>query len=370
MKFITNTKPLADALNLGVIPANISAFHAKSTLVGLTGSKDTLRINLEVSQICSEIYVKGSGDSEESPTIYIDSLKFKQLISSLDSSTITIEILDSGVIIYSGQSKFMLGASGTPEDEGLTLLRPNTNSEPGSKITIDQAVWKFLKDKQLYAISVDTHSYPVYTKIWVGDQGDVLIGDFGLSLFTHSKKSNLTTTCLLSDTIVNLLSIVPEGSTFSIVGRSYLIEYTCDAFSYCSQIVPMYEDDEGVGSYNSHIFLNLMTHPDTFITIECQKLNKFLGQAELLSYDSKSTITVQFSKTCLTFKDRSVECSIPLQDSPLPECSLEFALSLLHQVLSKYDSEELNLSVVFNQGQVVGILVWDDVLTTTLAGVR
>ena len=83
------------------------------------------------------------------------------------------------------------------------LARPALVPEGAIKVKIDNSDWKFVKDYQMYAIGM-SFVHPVYTQVWIGSEGDVIVGDFDNSIFTFSKKNKLGKTCLLSNTIFYL----------------------------------------------------------------------------------------------------------------------------------------------------------------------
>ena len=174
MKFICNTKPFADSLDLGIINQNVSNFHQKSCTVELTASEKMLKINIEASQIFTEIHIPGKGE-EGTATVFVDSLLLKNLASTLDSQTITLEFNDSGLVLTSGKSKFTLPKM--VDDVDFDLKAPVVPDSFDESIDLSREDWKFVKDFQMYAISM-AYITPVYTKVWVGENGDVLVGDF------------------------------------------------------------------------------------------------------------------------------------------------------------------------------------------------
>lgn len=367
MNFTTNTKPLSDALDLGIINSNISNFHKKSTVVQVTANKSELRINIESSSICTELLLKGSGDSEEPASLFISSALFKQLMSTIDSPTVTLEFVEGGLVIHSGKSKFTLPKLIDADD--LSLTSPTVPEINPPEIDIDTSNWKFIKDNQMYAIAM-SFIHPVYTKVWVGETGDVLVGDFDNSLFTHSKSGNLGNTCLLSDTIVNLFNSLPEGSKLCKLDRTYLVKYTSDSFSYVTEFTPMYEDDENVGSYQSDIFLTMMGHPDSYVKIKSSVLSKFLNQAEMLSSSSEDTIKLVFDGTTLALHDSNVDCKVDVESEGLDPFEVEFKTESLRKVFANYDDADIYISSMKQEDEVVGILIWDGNLTTLIAGVE
>ena len=61
MEFVVNTKPLKDALELGIVKANISNLYLPSSLAQVHATSDKLIINLECRGILTEITLPGSG---------------------------------------------------------------------------------------------------------------------------------------------------------------------------------------------------------------------------------------------------------------------------------------------------------------------
>ncbi len=366
MKFQTNTKPFADALALGIINSNVSNFHKKSCIVQVSADSNMLKINIEASRICTEIHLKGSGEGEPA-TIFVDSLLLKQLASTLESSTITLEFEEGGLIIQSGKSRFTLPKMlDVTEFELRSPVLPDYNP---TSIDIDKSDWKFIKDNQMYAISM-AFVHPVYTRVWVGEKGQVLVGDFDSSLFTYSNKSKLGTTCLLQDSIINLFNSLPEGAKLIKVEKDYLVQLSTDGYSYVTQFTPEYEYDDNVGSYNAAIFLEMMQHPDTFSTVSVSAVTKLLNQAILLSSTSEDSIKWKVSNNVLNLKDRNVDGNIPVDGEESIDYSVEFKLESLRKVIANYNDETVCISPMSQDDQVIGILVWNKDLTTIIAGVE
>lgn len=370
MKFVTNTKPLCDALTLGVINANISDYHMKSTVIQVTASRNQLKFNIETNRILTEIVLKGSGDSEDTVSMFVGSLLLKQIVATLDTPTVTLEFVDGGIVLHSGKSRFTIPKMINESEIGLNVPVKDTKKFE-DKLDIKKDDWKFILDNQMYAIAM-SFIHPAYTRVWVGDSGDVLVGDFDNSLFTHSKHGNLNRTCMLSDTVINLLTSLPDGATLESYGRDYIINYECDSYTYVTQFTPFYEDEEGVGSYNSTIFLDMMSkskvNGDVF-TIKGSSVKKFLGQASLFSPSKDATIKFIKSGYNVSLVDNNVDCSIDITGD-CRDFELEFKLEYLNKVISSYSEDLLSMSPVINEGDVVGILVWTDELTTVFAGVE
>lgn len=366
MVFQTNTKPLCDALNLGIINSNVSNFHKKSTIVQVSADSHTLKINVESSMIKTELKLRGKGDGESS-SIFVDSLLFKQLINTLDSSVVTLDFEDDGLRIVSGKSKFTLPKMVDASE--LSLQTPELIDYSDNGKEIDKTGWKFVKDNQMYAISL-AFIHPVYTYVWVGESGDVLVGDFDSSLFTHSKKVDIGKTCLLSDTIVNLFDALPEGATITDLGSDYIVRYESDSFSYVTQFTPLYESDEEVGSYNSEIILDMMQHPTRYTEVKTDPIVKLLNQSILLSSSTSNTVHLSVSENSLRIQDNNVDGFIDAVGDDSISYDLDFSLDSLKSVLSSYNSEFIYISPLVRDEETVGIIVWDSDLTTVLAGVE
>lgn len=366
MKFTVSTKPLSNALDLGIVNQNVSKFYQKSCLAQLTAADKDLIINLEAANVLSELRLKGSGDSTEKVTIFVDCLLLKQLVATFDAPVTTLEFTDSGLVLHSGKSKFVLPKM----IDGTELqLRSPSNETPESIIDIDKSDWKFIKEHQMYAIAM-SFIHPVYTRVWLGESGDVLVGDFDNSLFTHSKKSKLGKTCLVSDTIINLFNVLPDGAKLKKLEDSYIITVDTDGYEYISEFKPVYETDQGVGSYNSDIILEmLVTDENTAITVNTGVINKFLSQAALLSSSTEDSIVFSVKDNKLTLKDANVDCKVPIESVP-EEYSVEFKTVLLKSVMSNFDEDSIHISPMKQDDEVAGIVAWTKNMTVVLASIE
>ena len=366
MKFICNTKPFADSLSLGIINSNVSNFHQKSCTVELTASENMLKINIEASQIYTEIHIPGKGEGQPA-TIFVDSLLLKNLSSTFESQTVTLDFTDNGLIITSGKSKFTLPKM--VDDTDFDLKAPAVPESLDGAIDINQADWKFIKDNQMYAISM-AFINPVYTKVWVGQNGDVIVGDFDNSLFTHSVHSKLGKTCLLSDTIINLFNSLPAGSKIIPLGESYVIQLKTDSYEYLTQFTPLYESDESVGDYHSEIFLEMMQHTEEAVKVNTVAITKALNQALLLSTNSQDSIVFSLENGQVHLTDKNVDCSVSVTGGESQNYKVEFNLERLKKVIANYSDETISISPMDQDGVVVGIMVWNDALTTIVAGLE
>ena len=369
MKFTTNTKPLADSLSLGIINSNVSNFHKKSCVVQISADATTLKINIEAAMICTELKLKGTGEGEPA-TVFVDSLLFKQLIGTLDSSTVTLEFESDGLKIQSGKSKFTLPKM--IDDTDFALVSPSVPDYNATAVDINKSAWKFIKDNQMYAVSMG-FVHPVYTKIWVGESGDVLVGNIDTGRFTHSTMGNLGTTCLLSDTIINLFTSLPDGSKLIKEGRDYIIQFTADSYSYITQFTPLYEEDEGVGSYNAPLIIDKMQTSDKSVKIPTAPITKLLNQAILLSTTSEDTINLTVENSSMHLRNKDVDGEIAGDGDSTINFQLEFKLDALKEVIANYSEDAIHLSVLGdadNPDEAAGIIVWSDNLVTMIAGVE
>lgn len=366
MEFKTNTQPLSDALNLGIVNANVSKFYQPSCLAHLTAKRNKLIINLEAERLLTQITVSGMGSENGEASIFVDNLKLKQLVNSFDTNTMDMVFEEDGLTLKSGKAKFTLSKM---VEEEVAIQKPAMPFEDDPQIEVSKDDWKFISDKQMYAIAMN-YIHPVYTRAWMGDKGDVIVGDYDSSLFTHSTKNTLGITCLLKDTIVNLLTSLPEGSKLYKHGRSYIVIVTTEGYEMVTEFTPEYEDEEGsIGNYNSEIILGIFDKPEKHITFNPTVINKFLAQADILSEGSDDTIDVSFKDGKLSFDGDRVDYDVDVTGSCIP-FELKFKAKALKSVLSRYDGEKMNLAPLSNGDEIAGITVWSDDLITSIAGVE
>ena len=355
-----NTKPLLTALNLAVVNSNVSKYYKKSGIAQITVEPRQLKLNFEAENVISEVSIAGVSTSAETQVVMVDNLLLKQLISTFSSATIVLDVQPDALVITSGKSRFTLPRIDT---DGLTLNTPDVITS-NTSLDVDKDAWRFIKDNQMYAISM-SFEHPVYRKVWVSESGDTLVGDFDTCLFTHSTKSNLGYTCLLSDTIINRLNSLPEGAKMYWNDGSYIISLITDSFKYTAQFSPRLEADEG--SYNSEIILGSLNHPDNCFAVAAAQVNQILGQALLLSTNTEDTIWLKVSNNEMTLQDNNMKGTIDIDFDG--EFELEFKTDSLKSVISSYGDVDIRIGPSILDDEVVGIIVWDDDLTTTLAGV-
>ena len=369
MVFKTNTQPLSDALALGVVNSNVSKFYLPSCVALVSANKTELRVNLEAQNLTSEIKLNGMGSDEAEVSIFVDCLLFKQIVSTFDTSTIDLEFQEDGLTLYSGKSKFTL-----PKmiDEEINMKKPSVFDPNLDTIDIMKENWKFVKDHQMYAIAMN-FIYPVYTRVYVGQNGDVIVGDFDNSLFTHSMMSNLGETCLLSNTIINLLNSIPEGAKLVKENRKYLIYVKTDGYEFTSEFTPEYEDDPDVGTYNADMILGIMRcNEDDCIKINPSSLNKFLSQADLFLTSNDDTITMSYADGEFSLVGSNVDCKVDVESTCTSPWSVDFKSNAVKSVINTYDCDEIKICPLVDEEseEMQGITVWSTELITVLSGVE
>lgn len=366
MIFTTNTKPLNDAISLGIINGNITTIDKKSGIVQLTATADKLRINVETSRIRTQLEVLGNGEGEDYFTIFVSSTLLKQLMSTITSPTVKLDLSDAGLTIIAGKSKFTL-----PKMFDIVDIELNQPEIPDNymdnAVDVDKTTWKYVKENQMYAVAT-SFAHPVYCNVFVGGESGVIVGDYDNSIFTYSTSSTFGNQCLLSPTILNLLISLPDGAKITRIDKSYLVFVTLDSFSYVTQFTPMYEGDEGIGSYHSEIFLGLMQHTDTNISVNASEITKYLSQAEMLNTEAIPRIDFIVNGDTVTLKDHNVSCEVSLTNPAPTSYTTKFKTAFLKKLMSNYGDKIVNVQpLIDSNGEVSGILVWDDTLTSMLA---
>lgn len=341
MKFTANLKPVLSGVDLGIINGNVGKFYRKSHLVELTITESGLRMNTESMSINTEIVFAGkSSGTDRFSRIFVDSKLFKKLLNTLSQNTVEFEIFESHLVIRSGKSEFKLPQIDVVSEDDYSLAQPAAIDPNADPRPVNPMEWEFVRRNQKYALSLSAQ-YPVYTYAWVGGKDGIITGDYGRSLFTHSNIDALDGPCLLSYTILNLLSSVPAESTICrSVDKSYIIEYDSDPFTYKCEFVPQYEDEDM--SYNADVLLDMFSADTSVMHVEMEQLRKLLAQAELFTsalYFKVESIEMKFDGETLEMCNKNVSATFDLEpselDNDLPEpFECEFDLRELKGVLS------------------------------------
>ena len=364
MKFTLSTKPLQNAVDLGIIKENISKFNQKSCLAQITATRETLRINIEAPSIYTEISLKGSGDSDTAETIFVDCSLLRQLIDSFDKDVTSLDFVEGGIVLHSGSSKFTLPK--LLDSSNLSLNRPASTSDTDS-IELKSGDWKFVKDHQMFAISI-WMIHPVYTKVWIGEDGKVIVGDIDNVIFTLSNKSNLGSTCLLNPTIINLFTNLPEGSKIKKIDNSYILMVETDGYTLTSQFIPEYETDEGVGSYNSEAILGTLNKPENYIEVDVAPVIKFLNQADIVATAQDTSTSFKVEGDILTLSRGSGDLKMNVNKVGQIDNYLgDFKSTFFKSIFSSMDSDKIKIGPVYNEDELSGSLFWTDNLSVVLA---
>lgn len=368
MRFTVSTKPLKNALGLCIINANVSKFYSKSLLVQITASAGVLTINHAATSILSQVKLRGMDDGN-SASIMVDSLLLKQLVSTLTSSEVEFEFTDNALVIHAGKSSFSLPKLMDTSEAQLPTPESIGQAELESAEEVTKADWKFIKEHQMFAKS-DSTVNPVYTYVWVSENGDVLVGDYVNSLFTHSTVSQLGETCLLTDTVISLFNNLPDGAKLVKYNAKYFISVNTDGFEYLSEFTPLYESDE-IGNYNANIIMGMMLPDESAVAqVNVSDINTVLNQAALLSSDRDPQITCTFERNQIRFMDARVNCTVQTEGGPPIPYELTFKPAALKSVISNCPEPKINISPTMNEGEVVGITVTSGNLSVVLAGVE
>ena len=364
MKFILSTKPLKTAINLVVVNANVSKFFNRSLMAEITATRDRLIINTEASALLSEATLRGTGDGDKA-VAFVDALQLKALVATLNAAQVELEFTNTSLIIHSGKSSFALPKQADESDGDFASPDVLTEDMIANANTVDGASWKFIKDHQLYAIAT-SYTEPVYTYIWTGADGDVLVGDSVNSLFTHSEVGQLDTNCLLRDTVVNLITSLPENAQFIRKGNTYIVFISTDSYEYRTQITPL-EENEKNGVYSSDIIISIMELGDSYIEVSASDILTALNQSALLTTDNNPKIEFSVSDGVLRLKDKRVDIEIPAKGKVDSPYSIIFKSALLKSVISNCPDDNLKIGPRETDGEIAGIIVNTPQMTSVLA---
>lgn len=372
MKFNLNVAPLKDALNLGVINSNISKFFEKSTVVELTVDGDNeLRINTQATSLLSEATIKGDNEDKGTASAIVDCILFKQLVSTVDTNEMSLDFQDNFLVVQCGKSKFNVPKLLTDED-GASLDRPASGSDVESNLCgeLHPTVWKYVQDHQLYAVAMSQIN-KVYTRVWISGDRGVLTGDPTLSFFTYQPDSDLDSSCLVSSTIVNLLSTLEEGSKlYRVSDNSYVVDMSSDVFEFRSQFMVDHEDENGMGTYDADMIFDMVfDDTQTSVNVSKQKLYSNVKQAELFSSSSDPLVFVEASDSGLKLVNDNVNCKIS-SDNPGINYKVGFTLTDLDTVVSHMDGDDIEFAPIVKEDEVFGIRLKSGNLVALLGGVE
>lgn len=372
-KITCNTKPIVDALDLGIISANISKHYRLSTMIQITGTKNLVTFNTAAANILSEMKVRGmsEGISSNEPVIaLIDADKFKSLMSTIEANTVEIEFVEGGIILRAGSSKFVFPAYVDSSDYTLPGLDLADKDAPS--IDINVANWKAIQNNQSYALAA-SFVHPVYNNLYIGGDGTALAGDFDISAFTLSQKGeDILERCLLPGTIINLLASVPDGAKIVKTDNGYQIQVRTDTFEYTSQFVPKHEEDEDVGSYHADIILSQFQADTNIIDVSLPALRRSISQIDIVSdIESNSKVDLQVRSDILTVSTGEVNVPIKVKPSAgSQDWDAVFYFKQLQKAVAHHNEDTLHLSPIIHDDSVDGLLMYDVELQTIIATVQ
>ena len=369
MIFTCNTKPLITAVSQVVIDSNISRFFRKSGILQLTANKESIRIGSEASYIVSEAIIRGTGDADEEVTIFIDALQFKKLISTFTADYVSFEYTDNALIIRAGKSKFTLPKM--VDESEIAFNRPFSDiTNDMIPITLSSDKWKFIKNRQMFAVS-DEAAHPIYRYVWFGADGDVIAGNYDISLFTRSKMGDMPDTCLLSSTIINLLTGLPQDTKLYQYGKHYVIQYTDNSYTFTSEFEPQYESDD-FGNYSSDIILRMcgFTSSTAPVKLDCGEIGKFLNQLDILNNLPDAPIKLIVTAEEFRMVGKTSEVVFDNDGSDL-EYELTLKLSTFKSVIAKYSGTvEIYPHIPDESQDVIGIKISDGNMVTIIGGIE
>lgn len=370
MKFNLSTKPLKDAMDLGIISSNISKFFEKSTVIELTVEDDTLRLNTQATSILSESYIQGHNEGGQGvASAIVDATLFKSLIGTIDASEIGLTFGDNALVVTYGKSKFNVPLLLTDEDE-VSLDRPKTDDLDSHFCgELHPDTWKYIQEHQLYAVAMSQID-KAYTRVWVSEDKGVLTGDPNLSLFTYQPSCDLVGSCLVSTTVVNLMSILDAGSKmYNIDDDNYVVVVDQDSFKFVSQFTVDHENSNGIGSYASDmIFDMVLEDSDNEVNIEANKLYGTIKQAALFVTPSDPLIYMESGSDGLKLTNNNVDCKISSDASM--EYSIGFTVSDIDTVVSHMGGENLTMSPIIKENEVFGIRFKSGDMVALIGGVE
>ena len=365
MNFTVSTKPLKAVLGMSIINKNITNANPRSTIIQITADGDTLTLNTQATSLKTEARIQGHGEGEAATFIASCGI-FKQLISSINTSTIGLEFTEHNLTIKAGKSSFTLNASS--EYDNMSLASPiiPTDDEVESAELLNVAKWKFIQDHQLYALAKTFEPSPAFTRIYNGANGDVIVGDFSNSLFTHTGGLNLGIDCLLTVYVVNLVASMPETAKLVKSGSDFVIAIKTDSYDYYTQIEPKADE---ASAYPASDILGLMQALDNeSITVDVAEITNALSQSQLLNSDNDRKIVMEIRGESINLIDSNVDCEITGvgEISEERSCRMTFGVDILRTAISKCPGAKVEIIPTYDGEGPNGLLLISDDFSTIL----
>jgi hypothetical protein len=209
----------------------------------------------------------------------------------------------------------------------------------------------------------NTVAAPVYINIWCGADKDIIIGDMINNLFTHSKKSDFTEECLISDLIVNLFNAVPDGAKIYKTDKGYAITVSTDGYSYLSEFMLVSENGTSPEDYNAQVFLNMFnTENKDSIGVDTTEIMTFLNQFAILDGDStsKPKISIRVDGDNMTLISPSIEQSVNIDNPKNLNFELAFDPKYIRSIITNLDNDKVRLYPLENGGKLAGLIASTD----------
>lgn len=364
MKFTVSTKPLINGVNLAIVDTNITRYYPKSSVVYITASDNSLIVHHDGEWVSTSIAFKGSFDGSNA-SIYVDASLFKKLVSTLTASNqVTFEFTSDCLILHSGTSKYKLQQAASTADFIPNVIESLSADELDHGTSIDASDWKFIKSNQIYIKPTNADNV-LHTLVYVSDTGDALVCDLSNSLFSHSSISGIGETCMLQDTIVNVLASA-DHATLVKRDDKFIVASITDAYECLSSFTPVYESDD-TGNYRADLFINLIQeNNDSAFLAKVPDLKKAMNQATLLSGSRPYAITCDFLNDHIDFRTDTMECQIPIVNGPSNSYTLNFNPDLLGKVVNHIPETDVNIRPTYNRDEIVGLIFECGYLTVVL----
>lgn len=382
MKAVVNTEALKAGLGTLILDSGISKFNPKSCITRLTISKGTLQLDTEYTDIKSRLRIDCETEGSSESVIYIESSVFKKLINSLTAATLTLTLDDSdstSLIVNAGKSKFIVPQIAEYMDVKFGIDTANSEDLEtlfDGSAKFDFSAWKFISNYQLYAIADNTTNHKAYTNVYVGENNEIIVGDYNNNLFTFSTKNTMFDSCMLSGSVVKLLISYPDDSC---IARSesqsnlwYIMCHKDDGhYSLISEFTTKLESESE--NYQADKVIPLMTHDDSLaVTIpNLAAIRDVLAQGSVLvSNKNGYVINLAVSDGKLRIYGNNMEYVEDIDNSNI-SFEVAFRLQKFIDTVSHLDSNEVKIMPKYRKGRdggevVIAILIWTDDLTIVL----
>ena len=369
--FTLSTKPLKNAISLAIIDSNVNQFVQKSMAVQLDMVDSVLSITTEAAAISATVELHGSQNGDNASAI-IDATLFKKFVATITAQQITLDFQSNCLVVRTDKSKYTIPK--IFDTAQMSLKKPDVADVSifDSAKTIDKKAWKFVKEHQLFARSQNTEM-PVYTFVYAGDGGDILISDYKESIYTHSAISAtpFTDSCLITDTIVNLFTAMPDGAKIVQDGDSYFVNVHTDGYDYVAQFTPQYEND-AIGSYNAETIIPLFSIVGKPVsTVQVSEIKAMINQVSLLSNTRDNRIKCEVSADSVTFTSDNVNCVVPANGGSGDSYSLTLDFAQFKNIIASVPDVTFGITPFIDEdGDVAGIIISSSNLTIVVAGLN